>query len=70
MTNTPDGLAQFQTGKGYFDVVFDLPQGQVSLLPPGQLANVSTTAETTVVPITELNGLVWLDVLKGSRYQS
>ena len=48
----------------HFDVVFDLPQQQVSLLPIGQLANqeITETSSTIITPITLQNDLVWLPV--------
>lgn len=57
----------------HFDVILDLPNGQIELLPPGQLADQQPTQTTddaaeVVVPITLKNDLVWLPVqLKGSK---
>ena len=46
----------------HFDVVFDLPRGHVSLLPPGRLAEEASDPQDVVVPITLQNELVWLPV--------
>jgi len=48
----------------HFDVVFDLPRGQISLLPIGGLANHETGAslDEIVTPVTLQNDLVWLPV--------
>jgi hypothetical protein len=53
----------------HFDVVFDLPQGQVSILPIGQLAdqNISPSDRLIITPITLQNDLVWLPVDLTSR---
>lgn len=57
----------------HFDVILDLPNGQIELLPPGQLADLQPTqtaddAAEVVVPITLKNDLVWLPVqLNGSK---
>ncbi|MEM1067850.1 MAG: hypothetical protein AAGI63_03065, partial [Planctomycetota bacterium] len=53
----------------HFDVIFDLPRGQVLLAPPGQLAqgNTDPTLNDIIVPISTQSDLVWLPVtLKGS----
>ena len=57
----------------HFDVILDLPEGKIELLPAGQLTGVSHTQPTedpaeVVVPITLKNNLVWLPVeLNGSK---
>ena len=38
----------------HFDVVFDLPRGHVSLLPPGRLAEEASDPQDVVVPILSL----------------
>ena len=55
----------------HFDVILDLHNGQIELLPPGQLAELQETLATdvpdeVVVPITLQNNLAWLPVqIKG-----
>lgn len=54
----------------HFDVVFDLPQGQVMLKPQGQLAGLTPDAEAgeIMVSISVRNDLAWLPVtLDGSK---
>ncbi len=54
----------------HFDVIFDLPQGQITLAPPGQLGQQQTDplSGQVVVPISLQNDLVWLPVtLQGSK---
>lgn len=53
----------------HFDVVFDLPRGQVSILPLGQLADqqIDQTENRIVTPITLQNDLVWLPVTLENR---
>ena len=53
----------------HFDVIFDVPRGQVSLSPPGQLASYQATGDPNevVVPLTLENDLVWLPVSVDSR---
>ena len=48
----------------HFDVVFDLPRGQVSILPIGRLADqvISQSENQVVTPITLKNDLVWIPV--------
>jgi len=48
----------------HFDVVFDLPRGQVSILPAGQLADrvIPQSENQIVTPITLQNDLVWIPV--------
>lgn len=48
----------------HFDVIFDLPRGQVSLLPPGGLAShqPDPSSGAVITPITLNNDLVWLPV--------
>lgn len=48
----------------HFDIVFDLPRGQVSLLNPGQLDGRLTSQhpKEILVSITSQNDLVWLPV--------
>ena len=49
----------------HFDVIFDLPQGRVTLAPPGQLADYQPdiAGGELLTPITLQNDLVWLPVL-------
>ena len=54
----------------HFDVIFDLPREQVSLAPPGQLAQqqIDPDSGDVVVPISLQNDLVWLPVtLQGPK---
>ncbi len=58
----------------HFDVVFDLPNGEIELLPTGQLADQQPTQGQptdegdVVVPITLQNDLAWLPIqLQGSK---
>ena len=58
----------------HFDVIFDLPNKQIELLPSGQLADQQpaqgrpTDEGDVIVPITLQNDLAWLPVqLKGSK---
>lgn len=53
----------------HFDVVFDLPRGQVMIVPPGGLAGVteSRTPNEVLVNITIQNDLVWLPVTLRGR---
>ncbi len=52
----------------HFDVVFDLPRGQVNLAPAGQLASHEPDPGETLVPLTLQNDLVWLPVeLQGPK---
>ncbi|MFK7818701.1 MAG: hypothetical protein AB8G99_08275, partial [Planctomycetaceae bacterium] len=48
----------------HFDVVFDLPQGQVSLLKPGQLdgRQTSQNPKEVLARISKQNNLVWLPI--------
>ena len=48
----------------HFDVIFDLPQGRVTLAPPGQLADYQPdiAGGELLTPITLQNDLVWLPV--------
>ena len=48
----------------HFDVIFDLPRGQVTLAPPGQLGQqeIDPLAGDVVIPISLQNDLVWLPV--------
>ncbi len=48
----------------HFDVIFDLPRRQISLLPPGSLANGQGELDAAVVitPVTVHNDLVWLPI--------
>ncbi len=53
----------------HFDIIFDLPQGKVTLAPPGQLGlqQEDRPSDEVVVPISLQNDLVWLPVtLQGS----
>jgi len=53
----------------HFDVIFDLPRGQISLLPPGGLANqeAAPAGNRVVTPVTVQNELVWLPVSLNGR---
>ncbi len=48
----------------HFDVIFDLPRGQISLLPIGGLASYQSDPSTGIVvtPVTLQNDRVWLPV--------
>jgi tetratricopeptide (TPR) repeat protein len=57
----------------HFDVIFDLPRGQVLLAPPGQLEQQQgdPLLGDVVVPISLQNDLVWLPVaLQGANPQA
>lgn len=54
----------------HFDLIFDLPQGQIVIAPPGQLGNqdLDSSVGDLVVPVSLHNDLVWLPVtLQGSK---
>ncbi|MDP6444207.1 MAG: hypothetical protein QF805_10490, partial [Pirellulaceae bacterium] len=48
----------------HFDITFDLPRGQISLSPPGRLAErgPDQSVDEIITPITTKNDLVWLPV--------